>query len=70
MKNVKCKFFRSEKEYLGHLVSGKGISQMEQKVKAITDLAPATNITEARQMIGLIGPYGKFFPIFSDMTNH
>ena len=63
----KCEFFKSEIEYLGHLVSGQGISPMRQKIKAITDLASATNITEAGHMIGLIGYYRTFFPVFSDM---
>ena len=31
------------------------------------DLAPATNITEVRHIIGLIGYYRKFLPIFSDI---
>ena len=53
--------------YLGCLVPGQGISPLKQKIKAITDLAATTNITEARHMIGLIGYYRKFFPIFSDM---
>ena len=60
--------FKNEIEYLGHLVSGQGISSMRQKIKAITDLVPTTNITEARHMIGLIGCCRKFFPIFSDMS--
>ena len=38
-----------------------------KQVKAITDIAQTTNITETRHMIGLIGYYRKFFPIFSDM---
>ena len=42
---------------------------MKQKIKAITDLAPTTNITEARHMIGLIGYYKEFFPVFNDMTS-
>ena len=63
----KCEFFKSKIEYVGHLVSGKGISHMKQKVKAITELAPTTNITEARHIIGLIGYYRNFFPILSDM---
>ena len=63
----KCNFFKSEIEYFRHLVSEKGISPMKQKVKAITDLAPTTKIAGARNMIGLIGYYRKFFPIFSDM---
>ena len=64
LKMSKCKFLKSEIEYLGHLISGKGISPMKHKVKAISDLAPTTNIREGRHMIGLIGYYGKFFPIF------
>ena len=55
LKMSKCKFFKSEIDYLVHLVSRKGISPMKQEMKAITDLAPTTNITEARHMIGLIG---------------
>ena len=62
----KCKFFKKEIEYLGHLVSGQGISPMKQKIEAITDLAPATDITEAWHIIGLAGYYRTFFPIFGD----
>ena len=39
---------------------------MRQKIIAITDLAPTTNITEEWHMIGLIRYYKKFFPVFSD----
>ena len=63
----KCEFFVSEIEYLGHLVPGKGISSVKQKVKANADLESATNITEAWHMIGLMGYYRKFFPLFSDI---
>ena len=40
---------------------------MRQKIKAIADLAPTTNITEVWHMIGLTGFYRKFFPVFNDM---
>ena len=40
LKMSKCDFFKKEIEYLGHLVSGEGISQMKQKIKTITDLPP------------------------------
>ena len=40
---------------------------MKQKVKAITEIAPTNNNTEARHIIGLIGYYRKLFPIFSDV---
>ena len=67
LKMSKCEFLKNEVESLGHLVSGQGISPMRQKIKPITDLAPTTNITEARHMVGLKGYYRKLFPIFSDM---
>ena len=63
----KCKLVKRKIEYLGYLVSGKGISPMTQKVKAITDLTLATNISELRHIMGLIGYYRKFFHIFSDI---
>ena len=52
LKMSKCKFFKSEIEHLGHLVSGKGIFLMKLKMKVKTDLAPTTNTIEARHMIG------------------
>ena len=48
-------------EYLGHLVSGRGILIQKQKVQGITELASATNITEARHIIGVIGYTGNSF---------
>ena len=47
----KCEVFKNKIEYLGYLVSGQGIFPRRQKIKAITGLAPATNITEARHII-------------------
>ena len=41
-------YFTSEIKYLGHVVYEKGISHIKQKVKAITDLALAINVTEVR----------------------
>ena len=55
---------KSKIEYLGHLMSGKEISPVTQKVKVFTDLALINNISEVRHIIGLIGFYRKFFPIF------
>ena len=48
-------------------MSSQGIAPMRLKTKAITDLVSATNITKARNMIGLIGYPRMFFPVFSDM---
>ena len=40
---------------------------MRKKIKVIMDLAPTTNIIKTWHMIGLIGYYRKFFPVFIDM---
>ena len=47
----KYKLFKKEIEYLGHIVPGQGISHMKQKIQAMTDLVPTTNITEAGHII-------------------
>ena len=68
LKISKCEFFKSQIEYLGHLVSGQEISPMKQKVEAIMGLVPATNSTEACHIFSLISYYRKFFPVFSAMV--
>ena len=67
LKTSRGKFFKSQIEYLGHLVLGQGTPSMKQKPQAIMDLVPATNITEACHMTGLISYYRKFFPVFTDV---
>ena len=57
----KCEFFTNKIEYLGCPVSGQGISPMSQKNKSNDRLVTATNITETRHMVSLIGYYRKFF---------
>ena len=47
----KCEFFKKEIEFLGHLVSGQGISPMNQKIKAVANLVPVTNITQAQILL-------------------
>ena len=42
-----CNSFKLHIEYIGHLISGTGIYPLEQKIQAILDLAPPTNITQA-----------------------
>ena len=46
LKPSKCYFFKLHIEYLGHLISGTGIYPLKQKIQAILDLAPPTNIMQ------------------------
>ena len=52
LKPSKCDFFKLYIDYLGHLISGMGIYLLEQKIQAILDLAPPTNVTQAWHILG------------------
>ena len=46
IKNVKMLILQERNRKLRSLMSGQELSPMKQNIKAITDLTPATNITE------------------------
>ena len=69
LKSSKCDFFKLHIEYLGHLISGTGIYPLKHKVKAIQDLAPPSNVTQVRCILGLASYYGKFIPMFSSIVS-
>lgn len=64
-KSSKCEFFQDKISFLGHVVSGDGISMEEGKVKAIHEWPVPSNITELRSFLGLAGYYRKFVKGFS-----
>ena len=45
LKPSKCDLFKLHIEYLGQLISGMGIYPLEEKIQAILDLGPPTNVT-------------------------
>ena len=47
-------------EYLGHRISREGLQPTEEKVKAITQAPPPSNVSELKAFLGLINYYGKF----------
>ena len=42
---------------------------MKQKVQAILDLAPPSNVTQVRSISGLASYYRKFIPVFSSIVS-
>jgi hypothetical protein len=60
----KCSFFQKEIHYLGHIISGEGISVVE-KVKAIMEWPVPKNAHEVRSFMGLVGYYQRFVEGFS-----
>ena len=68
LKKVKCKFLKKHIQYLGHIVSGKGITPMPEKLACIQEMPPPKTPKEVKQFLGLIGYYQKFVPRFSDLA--
>ena len=55
-------------EYLGHLISEKGIEPMPDKLVAIKEMPPPRNPKEIKEFLGLVGYYQKFILRFSDIA--
>lgn len=56
----KCEFFKKSVNYLGHVISKDGVSTCPDKVKAVIDTPPPTNVSEVRSFVGMVMYYSKF----------
>lgn len=60
VKLSKCSFGQTSIDYLGHIVSKQGVSVDPQKISAMVDWAPPTNIKQLRGFLGLTGYHRRF----------
>jgi hypothetical protein len=60
--------FQKEIHYLGHIISGEGISVDPEKVKAIMEWSLLKNAHEVRSFMGLVGYYWRFVEGFSKIA--
>ena len=60
MKLSKCHFFSKEIQYLGHILSTKGICLLPSKTQAIQKMHPPTTPKQVCAFLGLVGYYRKF----------
>ena len=67
-KEVKCNFLKKHIQYLGHIISGKGITPVPVKLESIQKMPPCKTPKEVKQFLGLIGYYRKFVLRFSDLA--
>lgn len=73
----KCKFDKDEIDFLGHIISGKGVRPDPSKVSAITEMPEPENTTDLRRVLGMVNYLGRFVPNLStlmkplnDLLNH
>ncbi|GKD90420.1 retrotransposable element Tf2, partial [Tanacetum coccineum] len=59
-KMSKCLFATKQVEYLGHIISGKGISTDPSKIKAMQNFQTPVNVKQLRGFLRLTGYYRRF----------
>ena len=60
MKQSKCSFAQTQEEYLGHVISGTGVTTAKDKIAAMLAWHVPTSVTEVRAFLGLTGYYRRF----------
>jgi hypothetical protein len=61
----KCEFWLDTMKFLGHTISGDGISVDPSKVQEVMDWKPPTSVHQNRSFLGLAGYYRRFISDFS-----
>ena len=65
LKPNKCHFLKTRVNFLGHVISSKGIETDPAKIAALRDWPTPANAKELRSFLGLAGYYRKFIKNFS-----
>ena len=68
LKARKCTLFATVVEFLGHLVSPKGISTDPKKTEAVENWPTPTCVKEVRSFLGICSYYRRFIYQFSDVA--
>ena len=69
IKPRKCRLFQRETEYLGHIISSKGIKPNTDKMAAVRDLPTPTCVIELRSFLNTARYYGRFIAGFASMAS-
>ena len=64
----KCEFKQKQLKYLGHLIDENRIRADPDKVSAIVEMKPPTNISDLRRFMGMINQLGKFSQNLEELT--
>jgi len=64
-KLLKCEFDKDEVEFLGHVISGTGVSTDPKKIKTIEEWPTPQNEKDVQRFVGLCNYYRRFVKNFS-----
>ena len=64
----KCEFRRNSISYVGHVLTGQGVKPDPEKVRAVKEMPPPTNVKELRTLLGFVQYLAKFIANLSEIT--
>jgi transposase InsO family protein len=68
LKSKKCRFARSRTEYLGFMISDKGIAPVQSKLDALRAARTPSSRRDVQSFLGLASYYRRFVPKFSEIA--
>ena len=68
IKPLKCEILKTQVKFLGHRISGEGISQLEESVQAIKNFKVPKTCRELKRFIGVCNWYRPFVPHFGEIV--
>ena len=67
-KKEKCDFWLTEVKFLGHVISGQGISVDPSKIETVLQWERPKNVVEIHSFLILVGYYRRFVKNFSSIA--
>ena len=68
LKLSKCHIGKQQLDYLGHVISAKGMKPSPKKISAVTEWPIPQNVTQLQQFLGFCNFYRRYIPHYSNIA--